>query len=180
MKSAIKAVCLVFMAAVIGMGYYLASDGGVTYEFVETERIENYTGQKFTTTVGKVVKNDTEAEKVQEFKNVAISQTYKCNVKLVQAEWRLIEETTGVMFTKTYKNTVESVSGAVAPNNYAWVEFTPTMTKLSGYIVKNAGGKETKTYVEIVYPQADAEKASAPAGTLEFKTSAEKPAEKLS
>lgn len=180
MKSAIKAICLVFMVAVIGLGYYYAADGGVTYEFEEIERIENYTGQKFTTTVGKVVKNDTEAEKVQEFKNVAISQTYKCNVKLVQAEWRLIEEKLGVMFTKTYKKTVDSISGTVAPNNYSWVEFTPEMTKVTGYIVKNAGGKETKTYVEIVYPKADSENASAPAGTVEFKTAAEKPAEKLS
>lgn len=180
MKNVIKAICLVFMAGVIALGFYYAADGGVSYEFVETERIENYTGQKFTTTVGKVVKNDTEAEKVQEFTNISTTQTYKCNVKLQQAEWRLIEEKLGVMFTKSYKKTIDSISGPVAPNNYAWVEFTPEMTKVTGYIVKHSGNKETKTYVEIVYPKADSATPSAPAGTVEFKTAAEKPAEKLS
>lgn len=180
MKSALKAICLLFMAGVIAMGYYFAADGGVTYRFEETERIENYTDQKFTTTVGKVAKNDTEAEKEMEFSKISTSQTYKCNVKLVQAEWRLIEETIGVNFTKSYKKSIDSISAKVAPNNYAWVEFTPEMTKVSGYLIKDAGGKETKTYIEIVYPKADAENASAPAGTVEVKTSAEKPAEKLS
>lgn len=180
MKSALKVICLLFMAGVVALGYYFAADGGVTYRFEETERIENYTGQNFTTRVGNVVKNDTEAEKEQEFKNISTTQTYKCNVKLVQAEWRLIEEELGVMFTKSYKKTIDSISGTVAPNNYSWVEFTPEMTKVSGYLIKDAGGKETKTYVEIVYPKADSEDASAPAGKVEFKTSADKPAEKLS
>ncbi|MBQ5851448.1 MAG: hypothetical protein IIW54_11680 [Lachnospiraceae bacterium] len=180
MKSALKAICLLFMAGVIAMGYYFAADGGVTYRFEETERIDNYTDQLFTTTVGKVAKNDTEAAKQQEFKNISTTQTYKCNVKLVQAEWRLIEDTIGVKFTKSYKKTIDSISGTVAPNNYSWVEFTPEMTKVSGYLIKDSGGKETKTYVEIVYPKADAQNAAAPAGKVEFKNSAVKPAEKLS
>lgn len=180
MKKVLSAICLVFLAAVVALGYYYAADGGVTYSFVESERIENFTDQKFTTTVGKVAVNDTEAEKNIEFNNISTTQTYKCNVKLLQAEWRLIEETTGVSFTKSYKKTIENISGSVAPNNYAWVEFTPEMSKITGYLVKNAGGKETKTYIELVYPKADAESASAPAGKVEFKTAAEKPAEKLS
>lgn len=179
MKKVLGAICLVFMAAVIGLGYYYAADGGVTYKFEETDRVENYTEQKFTTKVGKVVKNDTEAEKVQEFKDVSTTQTYKCNVKLVQSQWRLIEEAVGINFTKSYKNTISGEVNVPA-NNYAWVEFTPEMTKVTGYIVKNAGGKETKTYIELVYPKADAENAGAAAGQVEFKTAEEKPAEKLS
>lgn len=181
MKSAIKALCFVFLIGVIGLGYYLAWDNGVTYEFVEEERIENFTEQKFASTVGKVYKNEKEAEEEKEFTNLSSSQTYKCNVKLQQAEWRLIEKATGVMFTKKYTKKIDSIKGTVKPNEYAWVEFTPEMTKITGYIIEKHGGQEAKkTYVEIVYPKADAENKSAPAGTVEFKTAPEKPAEKLS
>ena len=72
---------------------------------------------------------------------------------------------------------IDAIKGNVRPNEYYWVEFTPTMNKIKGNIVEKHGGKEVKkTYVEIVYPDAEESNKK----DIEFKTSTEKPAEKLS
>ena len=51
------------------------------------------------------------------------------------------------------------------------------MSMIKGYIVKNEGEKQVKTYVEIAYPKADANGKLA--GEAAFKTAAERPAEAL-
>ena len=177
MKNVLKAVCLLFMVGVFALGFTYARNGGVTYEFEVVEQIENYTEKTFTSTVSKVVKNDTEAAVEQEFANIAVSQSYKSNVTFQQAEYRLIEEATGVKFSAAKKVTIDSIKGNVDANAYSWVEFTPEMSMIKGYIVKNEGEKQVKTYVEIAYPKADANGKLA--GEAAFKTAAERPAEAL-
>lgn len=181
MKKVGSILCVLFIVAIAAWGFSMARSNGVTYEFKQNEFIEDYTEGNFSSTISKVVKNETGATKTEEFKELSVSQTYKCNVKLNQAQWRLIETTTGKGFTASYKFTAPAVSGTAEAETYSWAEFKPQMSKITGYIIKKDGGKEaSKTYVEIVYPKKDPNNSKQCLGEVVFKNDTKKPAEKLS
>ncbi len=178
MKSVMKAICALFVVGVIALGVVFATNGGVTYEFEVVENIDSYAQGESAVMLGEVYKNDSEQTENKTFEGLTYTGTYKSNEDLLQAEYRLIEETTGINFSKSYsKQAIENVTGDVAANEYAYVNFTPQVGKISGYLVQKSGEGETREYIEIVYPIAEDGKV---VGETELVTSMEKPAEKLS
>lgn len=180
MKKGIGAILVVFCLAVCIFGFTLSYGGGTTYEFQQVEFIENYTEGDFSSVIGKPKQNEKNQDESAEMKALKVSQTYKANTTLTQAQFRLIEKESGKKFAKTYSYTIDSVKGTAEPNSYYWVVFQPKMSKLTGYIIKKYKGKEEKTYVEVVYPKADPNNSKKVQGEAVFKNAKEKPAEKLS
>ena len=183
-----KAIASLFVIALFVLAFAMASgltDGGlVSYDFVVTENVEDYTEKDYSSVVSEIKQNETDAEKEETIPSpLTFKQSYVANKQLDQGEINIIKQKTeGIDVGKKfdYKDTEAKLTVSVKGKEYYWAKFYPKMQKISGKLLKKKGGKtvEEKSII-IVFPKPDPEDPKKIAGEVKAETGPEKPAPSL-